>query len=509
MTASTRKGFVLDVAAFAVAGFLSATGFAADGVVTYEEFGAVGDGTHDDLPAIVAAHAAANEKGLPVRAKDEAIYYIGPSNLTGVIRTDTDFGQATFFIDDTCGVSNRMAAIFSVPQPVPTVKFKVEGPVPRTRKSLGVKLPGRCFVMLFDANRRQYMRDHPQAADKGAPQTELLLVEADGAISPKTPVSQDMATVTSAEAYPISPTRLTIRGGRFIHLCNREEGDRPGHWQWPRYYCRGISLSRSNTLIEGVDHRVLAQKDYCFPYASFVSVNNAALVTVKDMMFWAHRKCGHGTYDFTVGRALGIRFIRCKQRNDIHDDGNWPPFGINYGRLVTFDDCETVRFDAHAGVRDAVIRNSRLRIVNIIGGGNLMIENSRIESGWAAIWMRDDYGSVWNGDITVRNCTIAPWEKGQDTRLFAANNPGTHDFGYPCHMGRRITLENVRFEDVGRGEMVLFGISPDDGKRAKDAPFPYLPPEEVVIRNVTSASGREPKLTNAPEFLKGTKVTRQ
>ena len=47
------------------------------GVVTYEEFGAVGDGKADDQSAIVAAHAAANEKGLPVKAGDGKTYYIG------------------------------------------------------------------------------------------------------------------------------------------------------------------------------------------------------------------------------------------------------------------------------------------------------------------------------------------------------------------------------------------------------------------------------------------------
>ena len=33
--------------------------------ITYEEFGAKGDGRHDDTPAIVAAHEAANERACP------------------------------------------------------------------------------------------------------------------------------------------------------------------------------------------------------------------------------------------------------------------------------------------------------------------------------------------------------------------------------------------------------------------------------------------------------------
>ena len=69
-------------------------------VVTYERFGAKGDGVTDDLPSIVAAHREANERGLPVKARDGATYYIGGQDLTAEIKTDVDFGSAVFFIDE-------------------------------------------------------------------------------------------------------------------------------------------------------------------------------------------------------------------------------------------------------------------------------------------------------------------------------------------------------------------------------------------------------------------------
>ena len=68
--------------------------------LTYEEFGAVGDGVQDDLPAIVACHEAANREGLPVMAQDGAVYYVGGTALTAVIKTDVDFVTAKFIIDD-------------------------------------------------------------------------------------------------------------------------------------------------------------------------------------------------------------------------------------------------------------------------------------------------------------------------------------------------------------------------------------------------------------------------
>ena len=46
--------------------------------ITYEAFGAIGDGVTDDMPAIAKAHAEANRLGLPVKAKEGAVYYISP-----------------------------------------------------------------------------------------------------------------------------------------------------------------------------------------------------------------------------------------------------------------------------------------------------------------------------------------------------------------------------------------------------------------------------------------------
>ena len=68
--------------------------------LTYEEFGAAGDGFQDDLPAIVRCHEEANRLRLPVRAKDGAVYYLGKRALAARIMTDVDFGTARFIIDD-------------------------------------------------------------------------------------------------------------------------------------------------------------------------------------------------------------------------------------------------------------------------------------------------------------------------------------------------------------------------------------------------------------------------
>jgi len=83
------------------------------GWVRYSDFGARGDGKTDDIDNIAATHAVANQYGLSVKANDDGIYYISGIERTAFIRTNTDFGKATFIIDDT-KVQNRNASVFMV-----------------------------------------------------------------------------------------------------------------------------------------------------------------------------------------------------------------------------------------------------------------------------------------------------------------------------------------------------------------------------------------------------------
>ena len=73
--------------------------------VTYLEFGAVGDGKTNDFEAIKKAHDYANEHNLPVKIEGDNTYYIGDVEIDGkaeiaIIKTDVDWGNAKFVIDD-------------------------------------------------------------------------------------------------------------------------------------------------------------------------------------------------------------------------------------------------------------------------------------------------------------------------------------------------------------------------------------------------------------------------
>ena len=73
--------------------------------ITYEQFGAAGDGKTDDFVALYNAHVYANENHLPVKAREGANYYIhhttiGDEVCTIPIKTATVWTGANFTIDD-------------------------------------------------------------------------------------------------------------------------------------------------------------------------------------------------------------------------------------------------------------------------------------------------------------------------------------------------------------------------------------------------------------------------
>jgi len=176
----------------------------------YEDFGAAGDGKTDDIEAIFKAHAHANAHNLPVKAKDGATYYLGGTDRTVVIQTDTDFGSARFIIDDT-EVENRDSQVFVVRSEHGTVDLEGISSLRKGQENLGITLPHRSMVQLWNSNVKHYIR-RGNNQNEGSAQTDIILVEADGRIDPDTPVLWDFVQITRATARPVSDKPLTITG---------------------------------------------------------------------------------------------------------------------------------------------------------------------------------------------------------------------------------------------------------------------------------------------------------
>ncbi len=486
----------------------------ANGMVRYSDFGATGDGKTDDIDAIAAAHAYANQEGLPVKADEGATYYIGRKNRTAVIKTDTDFGKAAFIIDDM-DVENRNTNVFQVSSSLKPFKPEGISSLKRNQEKINVSLPGTCLITVTNFNIKRYIRFGANQ-NNGSSQTDIFIADKDGKVDINAPIIWDFDQITAITALPIDEKTLTITGGRFTTIANSAESKY-------NYYSRGIAIRRSNVLVSGLEHHITGEGDHGAPYGGFINVGDCAYVTVSNTILTGHKmyetigsagvSVSMGTYDISINRALNVSFVNCRQTNDINDSRYWGILGSNYCKNLVYDNCTLSRFDAHMGVANATIHNSTLghQGINAIGSGTFIVENSTIY-GRNLINLRSDYGSTWQGEFLIRNCIFIPaGGKTASASLIGGSYSGQHDFGYICYMPERITIENLRIDDSNhpdnyKGPAIFADFNPKMTNDSFVEKFPYVITSEVILRNVTIASGKTLILSNNPYMFRGVKV---
>lgn len=483
-------------------------------IVTYEAFGAKGDGRTDDLASIVAAHAYANAHGLSVRAKDAATYYLGGKDLTAVIQTDTDFGTARFVIDDR-ELENHRAFVFEVQSKLPS--FVVEGieTLQKGQPRLNLTLPQPALLIAVNDGKRQFIR-RGLNVNNGSPQTDVFVVTPSGEVDPLTPILWDFDRVTELTAYPIDETPLLISGGRFTTIANDHESEYT-------YHARGILIQRSNVQVEGIEHRITGEGDHGAPYRAFLAISHCVDVTVRNSGFSgrktyqtignAGQPVSMGSYGLHINHSHNVLFENCVQLNDIHDRSLWGIMASNFSKNLTYDGCTLSRFDAHQGVYNATIVDSEIGHsgINLIGSGTFLLENSKVNSS-KLIDLRSDYGSTWEGELVIRDSTFVPLGNGP-VRLILGSNDGRHDFGYDCHMPERIVLDGLTIRDGNRSAdieapVVLGNFNRDFKDESYQETYAYKKTREILLKNVITESGLPLKLSANPVMFSGVKLSR-
>jgi len=480
--------------------------------VCYENFGAIGDGVTDDFLAIQKAHDYANEHGLPVVSNSAATYYIGNTIGTAVIKTDTNWGMSRFIIDDSqVKPEDRQANIFEVRSAYSPFALDIPS-IKKSQTSLNLKedIKQNIFAVAVNENVKRFVRQGLNQSP-GEPQTDCFILDGSGVIL--TPVIWDFDEITSLTAYPIDERILTVKGGIFTTVANQAESKYT-------YYGRGIVVTRSNVVVDGVVHSVTGELDHGAPYRGFFAASDCAYVTFQNCYMTGHKiyktigsaglPVNMGSYDISLFRSIAVSFINCKQDN-IMDTTLWGVFGSNYCKDIVIDNCILSRVDAHMGVENLTVKNSTIGWMGIkaIGWGHLLIENVSIFCK-EAVEFRPDYGSRWDGELTIRNVKWYPaLDSSGFTPEFAAassrrrsiifcENSGGRDFGYTCALPKRITIENFCVMDANMGEgydgMSIFYVSPSSNQNLQSfdeaAEHPYYFTQELNLRGLSTQSGK-------------------
>ena len=329
-----------------------------------------------------------------------------------------------------------------------------------------IKLPGvnePVMIIPYNSAHRVYRR-RGFGSHTGGIMHEVIILDKDGIINEETRVLFDYKNLDYIEVYPLTDKPITIEGGTFTTRASRIdilERDADGKVMRARngYIQRGIEVFRSHTTVKGVKHYVegeitLAEQASGIlgpTYNGFFGVTLAHAVTFEDCVLTGKRcfrknnveGAGSGTsgsYDYTVNDSNKVVFRNCVQSNfwitidektgeikaaDEHTPGAqlsmtptafgninfkiiWGLGGSNYTKNMEFIGSTMSRFDAHAGLMNGKIIDSTVNAISLVGGGNMLIENSRWigegrKRGDSLFGMRGDYGSPWDGKVTVRN----------------------------------------------------------------------------------------------------------
>ena len=506
--------------------------------VTYSAFGAKGDGVTDDFFAIKAAHEYANENNLKVVAEN-ATYYIERTNGTRItIKTDVDWSCAKFIIDDRKIVDadpERRGGIFEVVSDNGTVTYTPEsdgkpGEAIRALNASAKDNGGLVFekdstpvidlgigyeamVVIYNANQKQYIR-YGGNANNGSDQHEILMLDKNGKVNEKTAIIHDFPVITSLTVKRIDDKPITIKGGIFTTRANQCK-------ETYAYFSRGISITRPNTVIDGLEHYITDEGEHGNPYSAFISIQNTCNVTVQNCIVSGHRVYDGmstvsvtpmGTYDISAGNSCNILWKNVRQHNFYHLDENgnptslisnarnkdgwyvWGIMGSNYCKNLVYDSCLLTRFDAHCGTYGASIINSEICALSIIGGGKLEVVDSIIHSvGNNVANLRADYGSTFSGDVIFKNLTFKTAAEPKDNTVYLFSTYYVnHFFGYKTYLPYTITVDNLKVESAGKVEKVVMysgsaATSPELNKEFLENgevnKNPMTPTRKLTVRN--------------------------
>ncbi len=475
--------------------------------------------------AIKRAHDVANSKGYSVYADKDATYFIGTSKNdkgtieTIVIKTDTYWQGADFIINDSSlsrleGSSNSDvggAAVFRIGSDHTAVSISPDllldldengkRPLYTTDTKLKAGLGYAAMIFVSNNDVTQYIR-FGYDTKQGRAQQELILIDEYGNIDPSTPTLFDFENVTSISAYRADTKPIVIDGGEGCTVTTLSS--QVILHSVSKTISRVLSVERSNTTVKNIEHVIYNEPTRYdanntatggHSYSGFFSVTRANNVVFEDCVAQARVRCKEGTYDISVSYANDVTYRNFTQSNFFQEGtqapdttDKWWVMGSNYCKNLNYDSCVLTRFDAHAGVYNATVKNSTITSIRLTGGGTFILENSTVYSrsgmGRGFIELREDYGSTWRGNIIIKDVHFSyTGTKSADFAIIRGNWEH-HEFGYDTALPN-VNVDTITFSDNIKStikNIYVFNIS-----NAVDQSYTYFVTETVTFDGVTQS----------------------
>ena len=389
--------------------------------ITYEDLDSYFD---DDYTKIYYTHVIANENNYSVKAtkKKYDIYKNDKSVIN--IQTNTDWNNAQIVIHDE-NIKNsktRNYEVFAITSKNEEQVIKDSNILKNICNSLNENKKDireltsytNAYCILWNKNKKEYIRSGVDS-DSGKYQVDTLIVK-DGKIIDNNIKFQEL---TEVEIIPTDTETIKIENGYFVTNVSNENFEQDnGYWN------RNIICTRSNTVIQNINHKLSNDSVSYGPYFGFIKIVRCSNIYLKDCNLSAHTYIKKSNYDLTITL---VNNIELNNVNTLNPRANqWGVTGNNYLKNAKFINCKLNRIDCHCGGNNIKILNCNIgdKGITLSGGGVLEIENSEVNSNLGMIYLRPDFGSRWDGLIKIIN------SKTHNSNIINIGAVENHYYGY-------------------------------------------------------------------------------
>ena len=266
----------------------------------------------------------------------------------------------------------------------------------------------RYLCTAINSNKMQYIRYGAVNGNSGTSQRDNFIIDSDCNVL--NDIQWDFDEVTSFTIQPIPNESINIENGKFIYNNIETQSETPykrGSSNKKIYYYRGISINKSGNInISNVSSKLKIDK-LSGSYSGFISANNCADLRITNCELFTRKMSlvGRSTYGLIINNSVNVECTNITS-NGIYDDNRWGIVNTNFSKDVVFNECYLNRVDAHQGIYNLTVKDSTIgtKGLTMTGQGVLNVINTKITAE-KFINLREDYGSTWNGDVNIIDCT--------------------------------------------------------------------------------------------------------
>ena len=441
-------------------------------------FGAKGDGVTDDGQAIKLAHEFANSTGQKVLYPAGTYYLYEVSNIP--IMTDVDASKAEIIINPSFEPTRSMFDINpteSKYQIYPELSTLVVNK--NTTRLPQITGHGDAILELINDNKRVYIR-YGANANTGSPQTDRVVIDTHGNL--KNDIVWDYDEVTRVYIQPIDKEFINVIFGRITYMNNIDRTS---------YAYKNIQVKRSRVNLTVMDEGLvpLAKKS---PYAGVIQTGVCAYVTIKDSNLESKPTVKNtegvsvGTYGLLLQGTISLTLINVRSKEIPDEFDGWGIMGGNVLKDFKVIDCDLSRIDSHQATHNITIENTTVgkHGCTLTGSGTLKMSNVKFSSA-NILSLRSDYGSTWDGDIVLTDVEHTPHASTAQPAVISATPILTHEFGYPCHFGRSITIKNYK---VTTDYMGVISVLKTNLYKEANPINKYILPDVINLENLKTSN---------------------